>query len=239
MSEDRQIVSQVYEAKTDSDAADRLVRQYMGFIKAETGKFSGRVAVEGRDDELSIAMLAFYETILAYDKSRGAFLPLAAIAIRNRLIDFVRRESRCPAVSCDTPPADGAVAVKDTLSDENDRVAGSADRLSAQKEIAEFAARLADFGLTLSDVADNCPRQERTMAACLGALEWAKANKRALSELEKTKKLPLAEISAGSGVARKTLERHRKYLVAIMLAYTNGFEIIREHLKQMKGGTRQ
>ena len=81
MSEDRQIVSQVYEAKTDSDAADRLVRQYMGFIKAETGKFSGRVAVEGRDDELSIAMLAFYETILAYDKSRGAFLPLAAIAI--------------------------------------------------------------------------------------------------------------------------------------------------------------
>ena len=42
-----------------------------------------------------------------------------------------------------------------------------------------------------------------------------------------SKKLPLAQLAAGSGTERKTLERHRKYLVAILLAYTNGFEIIR------------
>ena len=76
MSEDRQIVSQVYEAKTDSDAADRLVRQYMGFIKAETGKFSGRVAVEGRDDELSIAMLLFTRPFWPMTKAGAPFCPL-------------------------------------------------------------------------------------------------------------------------------------------------------------------
>lgn len=31
----------------------------------------------------------------------------------------------------------------------------------------------------------------------------------------------------------KTLERHRNYLVAILLAYTNGYEIIRGHLSRI------
>ena len=43
----------------------------------------------------------------------------------------------------------------------------------------------------------------------------------------------LAELS---GVSRKTMERHRTYLVAILLAYTNGYEIIRGHLCQISPG---
>ena len=52
-------------------------------------------------------------------------------------------------------------------------------------------------------------------------------------------KLPITQLAAGANVERKTLERHRKYMMAVLLAYTNGFEIIRGHLGQMalvKGG---
>lgn len=41
------------------------------------------------------------------------------------------------------------------------------------------------------------------------------------------------ELMEGTGVERKTLERHRKYLAAILLAFTNGYEIIRGHLYQI------
>ena len=34
-------------------------------------------------------------------------------------------------------------------------------------------------------------------------------------------------LSSLSGVDRKTLDRHRKYLIAVLLAFTNGYEIIR------------
>jgi len=238
MSEEHVIVSQVYRAKKDSEAADAFIRQYLNFIKAETARFTGRVPVEGRDDELSVAMLAFYETILAYDRSRGAFLGLAAVAIRNRLIDFSRAEKRhSGTVSCDEPAGEN-FTVGDTIPDRRDAVSALADRISAQKEIGEFILRLADFGLTLADVSDNCPRQARTMAACMGAAAFARENPAVLEELEQTKKLPLNRLAEGSGVSRKTLERHRKYLVAVLLAYTNGYEIIRGHLRQMKGGTR-
>ena len=44
------------------------------------------------------------------------------------------------------------------------------------------------------------------------------------------------ELAELSGVSRKTMERHRTYLVAILLAYTNGYEIIRGHLCQISPG---
>ena len=42
---------------------------------------------------------------------------------------------------------------------------------AARTEIEEFSHQLESFGLTLSDIADNCPRQERTMDACMKVLE--------------------------------------------------------------------
>ena len=48
------------------------------------------------------------------------------------------------------------------------------------------------------------------------------------------------ELASGSGTGKKIMERHRKYLAAILLAFTNGYEIIRGHLCQVapaKGGS--
>ena len=59
------IIEWVLAAKEDSDAADSLISQYMGFIRAEAKKLS----FGDGEDELSIAMLAFYEAVLGYEKS--------------------------------------------------------------------------------------------------------------------------------------------------------------------------
>ena len=57
-----------------------------------------------------------------------------------------------------------------------------------------------------------------------------------MEEFLRTKRLPITQLSAGSGVEKKTLERHRKYLAALLLIYSNGYEIIRGHLKQVMKG---
>ena len=103
-------------------------------------------------------------------------------------------------------------------------------RAASQQEIQEFSEKLSGFGLTFSDVADNCPRQERTFAACRRVLDFARSRPELLKRVEDTGKLPMNELALGSGADKKTLERHRKYLVAILLAFTNGYEIIRGHL---------
>ena len=78
-------------------------------------------------------------------------------------------------------------------------------------------------------------------AACRRVLDYARANPALLEKVAETGQLPMNELALGSGTERKTLERHRKYLVAILLAFTNGYEIIRGHLCQIgpvRGGTR-
>ena len=109
-------------------------------------------------------------------------------------------------------------------------------REATKEELEEFASNLMEYGLSLSEVADNCPKQERTLAACHRALQAAREHPGILERFVKNRRLPLAELTAVSGVARKTLERHRSYMMAILLAYTNGDEIIRGHLCQISRG---
>ena len=236
------IVFEVRAAQTDPAAADALIGQYMPFIRSETCKFTHAPIEAGHEDELSIATLAFYEAALSYQRGRGAFLPYAAAAIRNRLIDHYRVEQRHGGtVSLDVPAGEDGRLLSETLPDTRDEIAAYDLREATRAEIAEFGRQLASFGIGFSDVADNCPRQERTLAACRAVLDCARANPILLDKLLRTGRLPIRDLVLGSGVDKKTIERHRKYLVAILLAFTNGYEIIRGHLCQLtpRGGTRE
>ena len=122
------------------------------------------------------------------------------------------------------------------LADQGYDISDYQDLAAAQSEIETFSAELAGFGLSLTDVADSCPRQERTLDACMKVLDYAKKHPELLEQMIRSRKLPLSQLVLGSGAEKKTLERHRKYLIAILLAFTNGFEIIRGHLSQMKKG---
>lgn len=233
MSHEHSIIQWVKDAKEDMAAADEMIRAYMPFIRKETAKFLGRPLVEENDDELSIAMIAFYEAIVDYSILRGSFLHFAALHIKSRLIDHTRKENRHRGlVSIDHPASEEEdTPLRDKLADPDDPLHDGMVREATRMEIEEFSASIRSFGIQLSDVASHCPKQERTLEACRIALAYARENPQIMDEFLRTKRLPLALIAQGSGVERKTLERHRKYMVALLLAYTNGFEIIRGHLK--------
>lgn len=239
MGYEHEIVARVLAAKGDSLAADELVRQYLPFIRAEAAKAVRRGITES-DDEYSIAMMAFHEAVLAYERLRGAFLPFAAKAIRSRIIDYQRRELRHRGrISLDAAGEDDDRELAETLDPGDDPIAAHTDRTAARQELTHFALELSRFGLSLTDIADNCPKQERTLSACHRALRFAREDPQLLEQTVRSGKLPITALAAGANVERKTLERHRKYMMAVLLAYTNGFEIIRGHLGQIaivKGG---
>ena len=149
------IVAHVYAAKEDAQAADELVRQYLPFIKSETAKFLKRIPVEGQDDELGIAMFAFHEAAIAYNSDKGAFLKLASVAIRNRLIDYQRKEQRhAGSISLDqTVDGDGeSRTLLEQIDTGHDEISCRQDASAARKEIMEFAQQLSKYGLKLSDL---------------------------------------------------------------------------------------
>ncbi len=234
MKSEHQIIQLVYAAKEDMQKADDLIRAYLPFIRSEASKSMSRICTE-QDDEYSIAMIAFHEAILGYERSRGAFLGYASMLIRSRIIDFHRKESRHQGnVSLHQEnSSEDERSILDTVADERDHMEEAVNREATRQEIEELAAVMSRFGVSFSDVADNSPKQERTLEACASAIRHAIATPALLEELLRTKKLPLSQLVSGSGAERKTLERHRKYILAMLLIQTNGYEIIRGHLRHI------
>lgn len=238
MDKNLQIVQAVYAAKEDNQKADDLIRKYIPFIRAEASKFMSRICTES-DDEFSIAMIAFHEAIIGYSRDRGAFLSYASTLIRSRLIDEFRKEQRHQnQISLDAQTDDDDRTMLEQLADARDHYEESQGLEATRQEIAELSAVMAGFGVSFADVADHTPKQDRTLQACLAAIGYAIENKALLDQLLQTRKLPLSQLVQGSGSDRKTLERHRKYILAMLLIQTNGYEIIRGHLRHVwkKGG---
>lgn len=234
-SDAKQFISRVYQAKTDQKNADQLIADYMPFIRSETAKFLKRTPAPS-DDELSIAMFAFYEAINSYAEKRGAFLNFAALQIKNRLIDNYRKERRnFGHISLDSPDEEQNTLL-DTIPDMHDAYEEADVREATRLEIAELSAQMTKFGVSMHDVAENSPRQERTLKSCQIAIAYARSHPDILDGFLRTKRVPLAKLAKGAGVERKSLERHRRYLVAVLLICTNGYEILRGHIMQVLKG---
>ncbi len=233
MQKEHELLQRVAEAKQNMEQADQLIREYQPFIKAQASKFLGRLCTQ-QDDAFSIAMIAFHEAIQGYSRLRGPFLRYAALVIRSRLIDEQRRERRhAGQLSLDEPDREDERSLKDTLADPEDPYEAGAGRQATMQEIQELSRNMAEYGISLTDVAENCPQQQRTQQACKQAVRYAWQNPHLLDQLVRTKKLPLAALAQGAGVSPKTLERHRRYVTALLLIYTNGYEIIRGHIRQI------
>lgn len=240
MSEENSIVQRVYAAKNDMGAADLFISDYLPFIKSQVKNVMKRSSSVNQEDELSIGMIAFHEAINGYSKARGNFLTFASLIIRNRIIDYWRKNNRHnQVISLDTPVyEDESSTLEDFILDEENQEDALIARQVTKDEILELSAQMEEFGVSLTDVAENSPKQDRTLRACQSVVAYAKENDEIMENFLKTKRLPLADLTEGSKVARKTIERHRKYIVALLLIYSNGYEIIRGHLAEvMKGVT--
>jgi len=228
------IQERVEQAKKSDEASNALISDYLLFIRSEASKATGRIITE-QDDEFSIALIGFHEAIKTYDESRGAFLKYASVIIKNRLIDEHRKQKRHLAQTSidELISEDGETSVAENLTDDRDEYGEIDFRDAIVKEIEELTAQLRDFGLTIEDIAENCPRQDRTLESCYKILRYAIENPKLMTTMRRTLKLPLAEIVIGTQVERKTVERHRKYLIALLLIHSNGYENLRAHLKNI------
>ncbi|MBR5404707.1 MAG: RNA polymerase subunit sigma [Oscillospiraceae bacterium] len=231
-SDAQRLPARVSQAKHDSQAADALIADYMPFIRAETARFLKRQPNDG-DDELSIAMFAFYESIRSYSGLRGSFLKFASVQIKSRLIDYYRKEKRSRGQISLYSAEDGQQPLMDTLPDKADAYEELELRDATRQEIEELSAQMQQFGVSLPDISENSPKQQRTLEICQRAIRYARGNPSLLEEFLRTKRVPLQKLAEGAAVERKTLERHRQYLVAVLLICTNGYEILRGHIMQV------
>ncbi len=221
----------------DADARQQLLQNYRPYILKTASKICKRFIDSQKDDEFSIALLAFNEAIDAYDEShKASFVAFSERVIRNRLIDYFRKEQ----VFRDQIPFSSLASNEEQYDEVQNRIdaSQSLDEFSRQQmnearklEIEEFQLLLADFSVTISDLVQLSPKHDDSRQQLIEIARQLAADKHIVEKIINTRKLPLNEMAEKLTVSRKTLERHRKYLIALTIILTDAFPYMRSFLK--------
>ncbi|MCR5099144.1 MAG: hypothetical protein K6B14_09375 [Lachnospiraceae bacterium] len=187
------------------------------------------------DDEWSISLIAVSDAIDNYNESRGDFWGYAAVVVRNRLYDYLRKEKRIGEHEMTVSPE--AFSGDGGADDETDAARLSVSKMSSEhrvesdlkEELRALKEELLEYDITFRDLAESSPKSQKTKKECALALAAMFLPPPLYDLLVKKKKLPMKEIELRTQVKRKLLDRHRKHLVAATLVCAEDYPILREY----------
>lgn len=196
---------------------EELLQSNEAFILRTASFVLGR-PVSRSDDEYSIALSAFWEAAQSHDPSKGSLQTYASVVIRHRLIDFIRSNKHYGTeISVEPEVFSGE------LSNESDtdglraaigkKLVGDMPDRTLEEEIGELAAILRRYQIDFFDLPKACPKARKTRTVCLKAARFVCAIAELLVRLRRTLKLPAAEMESGVPIARKLLDKFRKYII--------------------------
>lgn len=220
----------------DKDARELLIQKFTPFILRVASGMTGRYIKVGQDDEVSIGMMAFDEAISNYRSEKGvSFISFAETVIKRRLIDHFRKEGRnsklIPFSSLE----------KKEEGDENPTLVAEVEQSKAnyaakleseerQAEIIHYSKVLAQYGISFSELVEVSPKHDDARLRAMSVAWIIAGNTRYRSFLQEKKSLPLKQLEQEVKVSRKTLERQRKYIIAVALILIGEFHYLREYI---------
>lgn len=218
----------------DKQAREELLRAYQPLVLRIGSQLSGRFVQVGRDEEVSVGLLALNEAIDRYEPARGAsFIAFAEVVIKRRLIDHYRRSKPGQEIPLSELEGDGdsggpiqAYEVKEAT----DRFTREQEAADRREEIARYAKRLADFGILFSELTEVSPKHQDARERALDAARLVAGNALLAEHLRRKKELPLKQMEKEVRVSRKTLERQRKYIIAVALVLLEEFPFLRGYV---------
>ncbi len=213
----REIDNMVVQVKDDEKALEDFIRSQEGFIIKAASRTSKHYITKS-DDEWSIALSAFVEAVEKYELEKGSFMAFAELLIRRRLIDWFRINGR----------NNEEIHVED-IENEPDT---SRETEEIKLEILSLEEDLRLYGISFMDLADASPKAQKTRDACRKAINWMVSNPMIINQMKESKQLPIKIIENNSGVPRKILERHRKYIIAVVEILAGDYPWLNEYVRQ-------
>jgi len=218
----------------DQQAREDLIRQFTPLALRVGSQVSGRYLQVGRDEEVSIGLLGLNEAIDRFDSTRGAsFISFAEMVIKRRLIDYYRRQkgrSEIPLSEFETEDDEGNMLQSVERKEALDRFTQQQEAEDRKQEIVRYSKRLADYGVKFSELVEICPKHEDARERALEAARLVARTPLFAQHLLAKKELPLKQLEERVGVSRKTLERQRKYIIAVTLILLEDFHHLRQYI---------
>ncbi|WP_336882136.1 RNA polymerase sigma factor SigI [Priestia koreensis] len=219
--------------KGDGQLQNEVIDQYKPFIAKTVSSVCKRYIHE-TDDEFSIGLIAFNEAIEKYTKEKGSsLLSFAELIIKRRVIDYIRKEVRVRSWHFD---------LKEDMEEEGAQSKIEADlsihayhksieQELRQQEIIQFHEVLKKFGMSLSEIVEQSPKHYDARINAIEVAQYIVNQDEVCEQLFKKKQIPIRQIERHVKVSRKTIERNRKYIIAMAIVLTGDYIYLKDYLK--------
>lgn len=248
---ERTVDQRVIEIQQTPEQANAFILENEAFIHNCVRHFQNRSGasqtsrqyVSDSEDHWAVTLEAFHEAMQTYHYDKGSFYSFASMVIERRLIDHTRREARhLKEVPIDPYVFESGGDQEDAYPDQGMRsqvvrqLSVETDE-SIKLEIEAANQRFSDFGFSFFDLADSSPKAQKTKAACALAVNCILESPVLLQELKRNGQLPIKSLEKMSGVPRKIIERHRKYIIAATEIVGGDYPHLSQYMSFIKRGT--
>jgi len=200
--------------KPDSKELNEFINEFKPFIISQASSVLKRYVYIENDEGYETALIAFYDSILNYDFSKGSFIAYSKTIIHNRLINYAKKESNNILVPMDN----------EILESIND---GDQEEVELRNEIEYFEKKLKEYGINIDMLEEKSPKHKDTRDYAKGLAIKILDNKEILDIFNEKKKLPVTKISKEYSVSRKVIYKSKEYIISIIIILTGDFEYLK------------
>ena len=208
-------------AATDTASREQLILENEQNI-LRTASLLCRRYISKSDDEWSVALGAFSHAVDIYDTTIDIQKNAREISVSPYTLEGNGEEDETSAEVSRAVARSSVKAADDSLA----------------QEITAANKMLEEYGFRFFDLTTCSPKQDRSREDCAAVIRSALGNADILTKLRKTRKLPVREVCAASGISRKSVDRYRKYLIMAILILDGDYPHLSGYLAYVrKGGT--
>lgn len=203
----------------DTGLKEKLIHDYKPFIMKTLSNIIGEYVQDENCDEYSIGLLAFNEAIDRHTPTgNGNFFKYSEKLINCRIIDYLRKnEKYSKTIPFSYFEDSEEFETKYLTSDSN----GQYDHIELKEDFIFFKKQLALFGFTLEDVVSGTPKHADSRKLCICIAKTLSEDEQLYNKMIKKKNVPLTDLMKQVDVHQRTVERNRKYIIAIALILKN------------------
>lgn len=215
----------VLKAKEDKRLMDELIKDYQPLIASELSRISNKHIDIDADDLMNVGMMAFFEAVNAYDETRGHFLTLVKINIKNRAIDYFRK------INPSTSLCLSENIEMDEPTEALDKYYKELEQQARVIAIREFEEELKKWGMSIEQLVKASPKNAKIRKLYKTISRYIKENENLYKDVINRQQIPNSHIMAHFGISEKKVKRGRQYIIACLILLDETYSSINDYVK--------
>lgn len=222
---------EILEIREDEYLRNRFIEKYKPFLAKYTSSICQRYVCYGVDEELSIALMAFNESIDRFN-GEGIFFEYAKVVVKSRLYDYFQSKEYKDA--------------KRKIDDEDEKHLNYQshvqynEEIKSQKlkeEVEELIKILKIYHIEINDLYSSKPKHLLSRKHIHHLISLLLKNDEIISLIIDKGYLPMTHILNNYKTTKKRIEPYRKYIIAVIIICVGQFELLKAYMPSevMKG----